>query len=462
MDISGLEPRNEHLVVIGGGQAAAQIIEVARQQGFEGRITLVSEEPILPYQRPPLSKQYLKGTHGPDWLLYRPERFYQKYGIKTLLSCRATAINRAKQIVMLESGSELAYGKLALAMGARPRPLTVPGAEHPHVFSIRTLADADRLRARLAESRRAVIVGGGFIGLESAAVLVTMGVKVTLLEAQDRLIPRLAGGEVAKFLLDQHRLHGVDIVLNAQVKELRGKVGGVVEVLLVDGASYEGEIVLVGIGSIPNVEIATAAGLECNNGIVVDEFARTSDPSIFAAGDCTNHPNPLHGRRLRLETVHNAVEQGRTAGATIAGKDLPYSQSPWVWSDQYQFRLQSVGISEGYDRTILRGNVNTARFSLFYYCGEGLLAVNCINQPLVFGAVRRLLNESIPLKAEDAGNPCFDITRLVPRNTHMDFDVPWSTKTETKNWLCPEDTNDEFLTLLPSERPGSAIRRREQ
>lgn len=430
MEAMAHDTRNERLLVIGGGQAAAQIIEVARQQGFAGTVTLVSEEPVLPYQRPPLSKQYLTGQHGPDWLLYRPQRFYEKFTVDVRLGRRATAIDRAAATVTLDDGTLLGYDKLALATGASARTLQVPGSDHPHVFCIRTLADVDGLRARLAAAKRIVVIGAGFIGLETAAVLVQTGIDVTLLAATDRLIPRVVAGEMAAFLLDHHLMHGVKVVTQAAVSALRGRRDGVVEVQLADGRSYEGDMILVGIGALPNIELAQAAGLECDNGIVVDELARTSDPAIVAAGDCTNHPNPLVGRRLRLETVHNAVEQGRTAGATIAGKTLPYIQSPWVWSDQYKLRLQSVGVADGHDRTVLRGRPADGRFSLFHYRGEELLAVNCINQPLIFGAIRRLLNERIPLGCDQAADTGFDLTRLSARTTSFEFDIPWPTRHE--------------------------------
>jgi 3-phenylpropionate/trans-cinnamate dioxygenase ferredoxin reductase subunit len=430
MDTATWDTRAERLVVIGGGQAATQLIEVARQTGYEGTITLVCDEAALPYQRPPLSKQYLTGRYGPDWLLYRPERFYEKFAVVVRLGRLATEIDRATAKVRLDDGTQLPYDKLALTTGARSRRLTVPGVDHPHVFYLRTLADVDGLRARLDATRRVVIVGAGFIGLETAAVLVQTGVEVTLLAAGDRLIPRIVDGEMASFLLDHHLIHGVNVVMRTTVASLRDLGDGCVAVVLEDGRSYQADMVLIGIGAVANVELAEAAGLLCDNGIVVDELARTSDPAIVAAGDCTNHPNGLVGRRLRLETVHNAVEQGRTAGATIAGQELPYIQSPWVWSDQYKLRLQSVGVSDGYDHTVMRGKPTDGRFSLFYYRGNDLLAVNCINQPLIFGAVRRLLNERIPLHPDQAADTTFDLTRLPRRAASLDFDIPWPTKFE--------------------------------
>ncbi len=264
-------------------------------------------------------------------------------------------------------------------------------------------------------------------------MLVQSGLNVTLIGAGERLLPRVVAGEVADYLLDHHLMNGLKVVLRASIAAIDGQPDGSLDIVLEDGRAFGADVVLVGIGAVANVELAEAAGLECDNGIVVDELARTSDPAIVAAGDCTNHPNSLVGRRLRLETVHNAVEQGRTAGATNAGEVLPYNQSPWVWSDQYKLRLQSVGIPAGHDSTVMRGSRSAGAFSLFYYLGDRLLAVNCINQPLIFGAVRRILNGRLTLPPELAADPRFDLSQLPPRTTNLEFDVPWPTKFEKQD-----------------------------
>jgi len=427
---AGRTTSKERLVVIGGGQAAVQLIEVARQKGFQGAVTLIADEPVFPYQRPPLSKQYLAGAVDAEWLLYRPEHFYEKFAVQTIRGVRADGLDRRAAKVFLDDGSVVAYDKLALTTGARPRLLNVPGAGSSGVFYIRTRADVDGLRARLQGPRRVVIVGAGFIGLETAAVLTQQGHDVLLLAADTQLLPRLLATEMATFLLDHHLMRGVRVIFNVTTTAIETKPDGALDVSLTDGRRFEGDLVLIGIGALPNVELGAEAGLEHDNGLVVDEFARTSDPAIVAAGDCTNHPNPLLGRRLRLETVHNAVEQGRTAGATIAGADLPYVQQPWVWSDQYGMRLQSVGVAEGYDATVLRGSPASCRFSLFYFRGRQMLAVNCINQPHVFGATRRILNAQLPVSPEEAADPVFDLTSVPPRTTTLEFDVPWPTRFE--------------------------------
>ncbi|WP_313807888.1 FAD-dependent oxidoreductase [Sphingobium sp.] len=418
------------LVVVGGGQAAAQLVEVARQNGFAGQITLVSDEEFLPYQRPPLSKQYLNGVHDTDWLLYRPREFYSKFRVDALLGRRVEEIDRENRRVKMNDGSILAYDKLALTTGTRARMLEVPGRDLDRIYSIRTIADVERLRPQLPSVKRAVIIGAGFIGLETGAVLTQMGIDVVLLGSSTRLLPRIVAGDMAEFLLDQHLKQGVEVVLNAQVIAIDQQDDGQLTVHVAGGGSYAGDVVLVGIGAIANVELAEACGLQCDNGIVVDEFATTSDPNIVAAGDCTNHPNPLVGRRIRLETVHNAVEQGRTAGATIAGVNLPYIQTPWVWSDQYKFRFQSAGIAEGFDTTVLRGTVGSGKFSVFYYVEGKLLAVSCINQPHIFAAVRRILNGQAELKPEEAADPLFDLSRVQSKMNYLEFDIPWPTKEE--------------------------------
>lgn len=419
----------ERLVVIGGGQAAAHLIESARDEGYAGEIVLVSDEAVAPYQRPPLSKQYLSGKYGADWLLYRPLSFYETNAVTLRLGVRAEAIDRATRRVHLSDGASIDYDRLGIVTGARALKLDVPGADLPHIHYIRTLADVDGLRADIAPGRRVVVVGAGFIGLEAAAMLVQIGLDTTLLARQDRLLSKLAAPEISSFLLDHHLMHGVKVRLNTQVAEFRLSGQGL-EVVCDDGAVLGADLVIAGIGAAPNVELAQACGLDCDNGILVDEEARTSDPAIVSAGDCTNHPNPLVGGRLRLETVHNAVEQGRTAGATVAGKALPYIQSPWVWSDQFKLRLQSVGMADGADVTVMRGTPASGRFSLFYYRGDQLLAVNTVNQPAVFASVRRLLNEQIALPPGLAADENFPINSLLPRRARLVFDIPWPTKLE--------------------------------
>ena len=386
------ETRNERLVVVGGGQAATQMIEVARQQGFEGPVTLLSEEPVPPYHDRHF-QAILGRSACEEWLLYRPKRFYDKYAMNVVWAParrKSTASGNG-----YAPGRNNAWLRQASAGNRRAGPrFPGPGADHEHVFYIRTLADVDGLRARLPEARTAVLSAAALSGLETAAVLVQMGIEVTLVAAQDPLLPKAVAGPVASFLRDQHLQHGVEIVLGAQVAALHGKSSG-------PGSRACRWRCAWAISSWSvSVPYRTSSSPKRQVWIVTTESLSTRWHDQRFSDLCRwrlhESSRPLLGRRLRLETVHNAVEQGRTAGTTIAGKDIPYVQSPWVWSDQYKLRLQCVGVSEGYDRTVLRGNVGASSFSLFYYSGDELLAVNCINQPRIFGAVRRLLNERIP------------------------------------------------------------------
>ena len=414
----------ERTVVIGGGQAAGQIIEAARKGGYVGDMSLVCDESLLPYQRPPLSKQYLKGDRSRDWLLYRFPEFYKKCDVDVHLGRRAVEIDRNVGFVLLDDGERLPYDKLALAIGARSRRIDVPSVETVPLYYIRSLVDSERLSAALQNAKKIVIIGGGFIGLETAAALVQQDFEIVLLVSGSQVLPTV-GPKIADFLMDQHLAHGVTVVLNANVAKLDRTTQNGVAVTLDDGRTLDGDVAIVGIGAIPNVELAKNAGLECDDGILVDALARTSDHRIVAAGDCTNHPNLHLGLRLRLETVHNAVEQGRTAGCTIAGLEHPYIQSPWVWSDQYNIRLQSVGVASGYDLSVRRLSAHQDRYSEFLFRGDRLLAAICINQPQIFGAVRRILNGRIPLAPSEAVDASFDLTKLLERAQTVVFDHPW-------------------------------------
>lgn len=422
--------RTEHLVVVGGGQAATQLMEVARQEGYEGSITLITDESVLPYQRPPLSKSFLVGDRSIDWLLYRPEKFYKDFDIKVRLGCRVVEIDRAAGRIRMHDGSSLPYDKLALVTGSRATRLDIEGSTSERIFYVRTLADTQALQLRLADCRRILIVGGGFIGLEAAAVLGQRGYDVSLLAAHNRLIPRVLTPVISNVLLNQHISHGVQVYTNSRPAAIHERAGGQVAVTCSDGRTHLADLIIVGVGARPNTELAERAGLECDNGIVVDEFTQTSDPAIFAAGDCTNHPNAYLSGRLRLETVHNAVEQGRTAGATISGRRLPYHQTPWVWSDQYGLRIQSVGISTGFDLEVVRGNASDERFSTFYFRQGELIAANSINEPAIFGAARKILNNRVKLDPQDAKNRDFDIRTLVPNGAKFDFEFPWPERWE--------------------------------
>ncbi|MGB8487880.1 MAG: FAD-dependent oxidoreductase, partial [Xanthobacteraceae bacterium] len=358
----------ESLVVIGASYAGLQIATSARGAGFDGPILLIGDEPHLPYQRPPLSKGFLTGKVAESALPIRPQQFLEQNRIEPLTGVRASAIDRVKRTVTTSDGRSLSYGKLALAVGCRPRPLPVKGADLDGVLYLRTLDDAIALKARMPEAQSVAIIGGGFIGLEIAASLAMLGKEVTVIEALPRVLARALPVKLSEFLSGVHQSAGVRVLTQTTVSELVGEGGHVRSVILSDGTRCPADFVIVGIGVLPNVELAAAAGLACQDGIVIDEFARTQDPDIVAAGDCTRHPNrfALAGA-VRLESVQNALDQAKTAGGTVAGVRKPYDAVPWFWSDQYDLKLQMVGLSEGHDQSVVRGSPEEQKFSVFYF-----------------------------------------------------------------------------------------------
>ncbi len=419
-------PRDARVVVIGGGQAAAQFVEALRFEGHAGPVTLVSDEPHLPYQRPPLSKEFLAGERTPVWLLYRPESTYRTCAVETVLGVRAVGIDAAARVVELADGRRLPYDRLALATGTRVRRLTVPGADLPAVRYLRTLDDALAIRERLATAQRVVVIGGGFIGLETAAILAKRGPAVTVLETAPRLLPRAGGDVLGRFLHAAHERAGVRVVVGARVTAVRASGGGGsgADVVCADGTTHAADLVLAGIGIVPNDELAAAAGLACDDGVLVDEHARTSDPAIVAFGDCARAPNAFLGSVVRLETVHNAVEQAKVAAATLAGRDAPYRQVPWVWSDQFGYRVQLVGDCGAAD-VVLRGDPASGRYTAFHYDGDALRGACAINRPAEFGAARRLLTLGLPLRREEAASSSFDLATRLPPRRRPGFERGW-------------------------------------
>ena len=384
---------DEHAVIVGASHAGAQLAAALRQGGWEGKISLVGEEALPPYHRPPLSKGYLAGEKRADELLIRPASFYDKSGIDLVLGTRVTALDRPGKHITLHDGGSIPFTKLALATGARVRRLSLAGSELDGVFYLRDLADVDRIKGYVGAGKSAVIIGGGYIGLETAASLRALRMQVTVLEALPRVLQRVTAPEVSAFYSRVHREEGVNIITDAAVEALSGDrtVRGV---LLADGTQIEADIVVIGVGVVPATELAADAGIKVDNGIVVDEFARTSDPDIVAAGDCTNHFNPIYGHRLRLESVQNATDQAKTAAATLCGKLEAYRALPWFWSDQYDLKLQIAGLSQGFNRVVMRGTSESGRsFAAFYFDGDRLLAVDAVNRPKEFMAVRRALTQ---------------------------------------------------------------------
>jgi len=399
----------QHCIVVGASHAAAQLAIRLRQQGWEGAITVLSDEYFLPYHRPPLSKDYLSGAKDLSDILIRPSAAYHKARVRFGLGMRVAGIDRPNKQILLDDGEFMSYDKLVLTTGAHVRKLPIPGADLPGVFYLRSISDVEQIKGYVGAGKKAVIIGGGYIGLETAAMLKKVGMDVTVLEAMDRVLQRVTTEEISAFYTRVHREEGIDIVTQSQAKSIEG--GKKVEkVICADGQEFDADLVIVGIGVIPATELAESAGLEVENGIKVNEFAQTNDPDIFAAGDCTNHYNPIYERRIRLESVQNAVDQATVAAASLCGKPKPYHALPWFWSDQYNIKLQIAGLSEGFDKVVVRGDmVNSRSFAAFYMKGGKILAVDAINKPQEFMWGKKLI----------LGKTKVDEAKLADESIHM-------------------------------------------
>jgi 3-phenylpropionate/trans-cinnamate dioxygenase ferredoxin reductase subunit len=403
------------VVVAGAGQAAGEFAFRLRQSGYEKPITLIGEEAHLPYQRPPLSKAFLAGDITSESLLLRPPTSYEKSRIEFIPHTRVEAIERGARSVMLNTGARLGYEKLVIATGGRVRPLTCPGSDLAGLFYLRTIADVEGLRTRLSAGTKVVIIGGGYVGLEVAAIAVKHGLDVTIIEAAPRVLARVAGVEISAFY-ELDAAAGVTIHTGAGVESLaEGAPGHVGHVVLADGRRFPADFVLAGIGLLPNVELAAACGLHVNNGIWVDEYCRTEDTDILAIGDCSNHPSPFLGRRARLESVPNALEQARVAADTITGKMVPYGAIPWFWSDQYTLKLQAVGVSENYDQVVQRGSMEENAFTMFYLRQGIVIAADSVNRPADFMAAKRVVGQRLRLPAGDLADIARPLKDLIPK-----------------------------------------------
>ena len=378
----------KNVLIVGASHAATEAIASLRRLGWQDKITLIGEENTLPYQRPPLSKGYLKGEVDQQQLLLKKDEFYQKCNVDLKLGQRAVGIQRDSQTVQLESGEIIHYDYLILATGTRARQLPVPGADLPQVKYLRTLADVDAIKHHIKPDAKLLIVGAGYIGLEVAASAVKQGVQVTVIEAMDRVLARVTSPVVSEFYQSVHRQEGVEIRLGTALNKFEQQ-GDHCFAELGDGEQLAFDCALVGIGVIPNIELAKQAGLACDNGIVVDKFTQTEDPAIFAIGDCSNHPNFIYNRRIRLESVPNAIAQAKTAAGVICGSAEAYNQLPWFWSDQYDIKLQTAGLLQDYDEALVEGDVSARKFSVSYFKAGRLIAVDAINSPMAFMQARK-------------------------------------------------------------------------
>ncbi|WP_050512078.1 NAD(P)/FAD-dependent oxidoreductase [Streptomyces rimosus] len=378
------------VVIVGGGQAGAQLASSLRGNGFTGRIAMVSDDTALPYQRPPLSKGYLTGRTGPEAVRLHGPEYYAENSVQVLTGDPAVRVLPSAHRVLLRSGTELRYEHLVLATGARNRSLPVPGADLPGVVGLRTLAEADVLRERLASADRLVVVGGGFVGMEVSSSATDLGARVSVIEAHERVMARALTPVTSEFFAEAHRVRGVRLELGEQVARFLG-TATVTGVETASGRRLPADLVLVGIGVEPNTDLAEDAGLDVRDGIVVDALLRTSAPDISAIGDCARFPTPFAAAPVRLESVQNAVDQARCVAARLTGTARPYRPVPWFWSRQAGVRLQIAGLTGGHDRTVVRGDLTRGEFSVLCFRGDRLLGAESVGQPAAHMAVRRAL-----------------------------------------------------------------------
>jgi len=398
-----------NIVIVGAGQAGGSAALQLRSAGFEGALTLIGAEPHPPYERPPLSKAYLTGDLAYDSLLLRPLEFYGDQNVQLLTDTSVTSINLVEKVVMTSDKQALRFDKLLLATGARPRQLPISGADLPGVHYLRTLGDVAALQNTMRRAQHVCLIGGGYVGLEVASVARNAGLKVTVLAAADRLFQHATTTEMSEYFADLHRSHGVEVCVGARIQEIQG--AHQVERVVCEHGTVTADLVLIGIGAQPNVEIAEAAGLACDNGIQVDEMCRSSHPDVFAAGDCTNHPNALLKRRLRLESAPNATDQARVAATNMMGANETYCTVPWFWSDQYTSKLQAVGFSSDGTQSICRGDKAAHQFAMFYLKENRLVAVEAINSAKAFMAGKRLYGHE--LDPDQLADPATDLRSLI-------------------------------------------------
>jgi 3-phenylpropionate/trans-cinnamate dioxygenase ferredoxin reductase subunit len=385
------------VVIIGAGHAGGTAAALLRQYGYEHPITLIGDEPVAPYQRPPLSKAWLKGEADAASLALKPDGFYADAGIEMILGAKAGAIDLARKTVSLADGRAIAYDVLILAMGARARALPIPGSDLAGVLSLRSAADAEALKSALRPGKRLAVIGGGYIGLEAAASARALGADAVVIERESRILARVACAVLSDFFTDYHRARGVAFEVSAMVEGFAGEAGHVSGVNLGDGRTIACDAALIGVGAPPNDELAREAGLRCENGVVVDDHARTADPAVFAIGDVAWRPMPRYERMFRLESVANALEQARQAAAAITGRPVPAHEVTWNWSDQYDLKYQFAGLPFDADDIIVRGDPARAKFAVFHLKGDVIEAVEAVNAPAEFMAGRQLIGQRKPI-----------------------------------------------------------------
>ncbi len=404
---------NAKVVIVGAGHGGGAMAAFLRQAGHTGPIVLIGEEPIPPYQRPPLSKAWLKGEADADSLALKEPSWYAENGCDLRLGVTATGLNRGAKTVTLSTGETIGYDWLVIATGARARKLPIPGADLDGVLELRTAADAERLKAALGEGKRLAIVGGGYVGLEAAASARALGAHALVLERESRILARVACEQLSDFFTRYHQDKGVAFELGVEITAFEGEGGKIARVRLADGRAVACDAALVGIGAIPNDDIARDAGLDCVNGVVVDLDARTSDPDIFAIGDVTHRPLPLYDRQFRLESVPNALEQAKVAAGVIAGKPPLTPEVPWFWSDQYDLKLQIAGMPFDADTILVRGDPAAAKFAVFHLKGDQIQAVEAVNSPPEFMMGKQLIGNRKAISREKLADSTISMKEVV-------------------------------------------------
>jgi 3-phenylpropionate/trans-cinnamate dioxygenase ferredoxin reductase subunit len=389
----------EDLVIIGAGQSAIQCINSLKKEGYAGSITMIGEEEHLPYQRPPLSKGFLEDSVNKERLYFKKLDFFTENKIQLKLGTSANKVDLENKLVFLSDDTHLSFDKLVFATGSRVRKLDFPGSNLSSIHYLRGLDDAESIKNDLERSKEVVVIGAGYIGLEVAAIAAKKNVTVSVIEMADRVMNRTVDPQISDYYLKLHQNNGVKFIFNNSLEEIKGSKK-VESVLCSDGSEIKADMVIIGAGIIPNVELADQAGVFCDNGILVDEFGQTNYKNVYACGDCTSHPNKLLNKQLRLESVHNAMEQSKTVAFSALAKTLEYNQVPWFWSDQYDHKLQIVGLSGEHDNVFMRGNTKDQKFMLFYTKDNQLIAVNAVNNPKEFLICRKLVANKVKIKSE--------------------------------------------------------------
>ena len=402
----------EHLVIVGAGQSAIQCITSLRKEDYPGLITLVGEEEHLPYQRPPLSKGFLEDTVSNERLYFKKLEFFIENKVQLKLGTKAEEIDIENNNIHLSDNTKLSFDKLVFATGSSVRKLDFPGKDLNSIHYLRGLDDALSIKKDLKTRQNIVVVGAGYIGLEVAAIAAKQNKSVTVIEMADRVMNRTVDPQISDYYLNLHQKNGVTFKFNASLKEIVG-ASNPEKVICSDGTEVKADMVIIGAGIMPNVELAENAGLSCDNGIVVNEFGKTDHANIYACGDCTNHPNKLLNKKIRLESVHNAMEQSKTVASSIINKSIEYNQIPWFWSDQYDHKLQIVGLSGEHDKVIMRGDMSDAKFMLLYTKDEKLIAVDAVNNSKEFLICKKLVANKVTIKADEISNPDTNLNDLI-------------------------------------------------